>query len=144
MVDALVDADPVALVLEYLAADTDVTAILGGAGRVGGVDRPPYPRLRVTNPPGGDDRSLTWLVSPLIQIEALGDPDGKPGNEVLRRVLYTATTALRRLPEQPYTPGTVVVTNVAPVGAGGSSPLPGNRPRYIGQVRLWLHPPRPA
>jgi hypothetical protein len=142
VVDRLVDADPVAFVKGVLGADGDVTTILGGSGRVRGVDRPPYPCLRITNPPGGSDGSLLWLISPVIQIEALGDPDGTPGNAVLRRALYAATTALRRIPEQPYIPGTPVITNVSAVGAGGSSPLPGDRPRYIAQVRLTMHPPR--
>jgi hypothetical protein len=142
VVDRLVDADPVTLVLDYLAADSDVAAALGGGGRVRGVDRPPYPCLRVTNPPSGSDGALLWVVQPVIQIEALGDPDGTPGNAVLRRALYTAMTSLARLPEQPYTPGTPVVTYVAAVGAGGSSPLPGNRPRYVGQLRLTMHPAR--
>ena len=143
MVTPLVDADPIGAALPYLNAHADVTAALGGAGRVGGTNRPPYPRVLLTDLPGGDDRTLRHLISSLVQVEVLGDLDGSPGKAALRRMLYVVLGALEEWPRVPVGPQDVVVTSVASASGGGWLPL-ADQPRYVGTVRVHLHPPRVA
>ena len=135
----LADADPVAIARAHLLADPVVTEVLGGEDRVGSHNEPPYPCVRLLDPPG-DDRFLTHLIAPLLQVEVLGDPDGSPGKAALRRVLYTVLQSLVRLPEVPALPGEPVVTSVVSTGGGGWSPEPTGQPRYLATVRLYMHP----
>jgi hypothetical protein len=135
----LAAADPVPAVIEWLGSHPVVTAALGGAGRVGFDNAPPYPRLRVTEGTGGDDRDLRWLLAPEVQIEALGDLDGSPGKEALRQALYTALGALAELPDQPSTAGPVI-TAVRSSRAGGWVPEASGQPRYLAAVRVHVHP----
>ncbi len=117
-----------------------MTAALGGSGRVGAFNEPPYPRLRVLDTPGGDDRDLKWLIAPEIQLEAYGDLDGSPGKAKLREILYVALGALMELPHQPPADGYPVITGVASSRSGGWIPEPSGQPRYVTAVRLWVHP----
>jgi hypothetical protein len=136
----LARADPLPRVIAWLDGHPAVVEALGGAGRVGAGNAPPYPRLRVTDPPGGDDRRLLWLISTLVQVEAYGDLDGTPGKAALRRILYVALGALAELPEQDTPAGGPVITDVRSSAAGGWSPLPSGQPRYIATVQVWTHP----
>lgn len=147
---ALRDVDPVAIARAALMADQALSALLGGPGRVGDAvgpdNEPPYPRLRLTDPPG-DDRGLTHLIAPLLQVEALGDLDGSPGKPALRALLYDALQVLVAIPTVPTLPGQPVITRVVSTGGGGWSPLPNGQPRYLATVRLYGHPaptPPPA
>jgi hypothetical protein len=136
----LARADPLPRVMAWLAEHAEVTAVLGGAGRVGARNEPPYPRLRILDTPGGDDRGLRWLIAPEIQVEAYGDLDGSPGKAALRQILYTALSALMELPDQPPVPGYPIVTQVASSRSGGWVPEPSGQPRYLAAVRVWSHP----
>lgn len=143
----LTAADPAAIGIAHLLADPAVTVALGGPGRVGSRNSPPFPRLRVLDVPGGDDRALRWLISAPLQVEAYGDQDGLPGKAALRRILYVALQSLERLPRVPVGPYDPVVTAVQSRGGGGWSPEPSGQPRYVATVLLTLHPPvaeRPA
>jgi hypothetical protein len=136
----IADADPVPVVVSYLRGRADVTAAFG-AGRVGKENVPPYPRLRVSSPPSGSDRFLGRLVAPVVRLEALGDLDGTPGAEVLRRCLYVALGALAALPAHTPGPGEPIVTYVESNAAGGESPTVGGQPRWLAEVRVYLcHP----
>lgn len=135
----LADVDPVALARTWLMGRPRVIAVLGGA-RFPARNEPPYPCVRLTDPPG-DDRSLTHLLAPLVQVEVLGDVDGTPGKPVLRRILYTVLQELTYLPDQEFGPGEVVVTSVTASGGGGFVPEPNGQPRYIATVRMHAHPP---
>ena len=135
----LADADPVAIARTHLLADPKVTEVLGGADRVGARNQPPYPCVRLTDPPG-DDRTLVHLIAPVVQIEVYGDPDGSPGKPALRRILYTVLQSLARLPETPTVAGEPVVTAVVSTGGGGWSPEPTGQPRYLATVRMYMHP----
>lgn len=138
----LADVDPVGIARPWLLAQDDVTTELGGPDRVGPYNEPPYPRVVLTDPPG-DDRDLTHLIGPLLQVEVYGDPDGTPGKPVLRRCMYTVLQALARIPEQQTEPGEPVITAVRSTGGGGWSPIRvagGDQPRYIATVRLFGHP----
>jgi hypothetical protein len=135
-VDDLARADPMPRVLSWLSGHPVLADALGGTGRVGAFNEPPYPRLRITDP-GGDDRDLRWLISTEVLIEAYGDLDGSPGKAALRRILYLALGALAELPEQPGSP---VITAVRSSRAGGWVPEPNGQPRYLGSVRVFSHP----
>ena len=142
MAHPLVDTDPVALTLAYLSAHTDVVAAVGGAGRVRGVNEPPYPRIEITNP-SSNDRDLRWVIAPVLQVAALGDLDGTPGPAALRRILMTTLVALKAWPDIPRGPGEAVVTEVRSVSGAADSPLATGQPRWISRVQLWVHPARP-
>lgn len=138
----LAAADPIPRVISWLGSHAAVTRALGAPGRVGADNVPPYPRLRVLDPPGGTDGALRWLLAPEIQIEALGDLDGSPGKAALRFMLYTALGALKELPDAPAEPGQVVITSVAGLRGGGWARLPTGQPRYIASVTCHVHPGR--
>lgn len=135
----LADVDPVAIARAALLADQRLQDALGDGDRVGPYNRPPYPRLRLTDV-SGDDRYLTHLIAPQLQIEALGDVDGSPGKPALRRILYIALQVLVAIPRTPSLPGEPVVTNVGSTGGGGWSPLPNDQPRYLATVQIHAHP----
>lgn len=135
----LAAADALPRVVAWLSTHSEVTASLGGSGRVSAVNEPPYPRLRVLDT-GGDDRGLRWLLAQDVQIEAYGDLDGMPGKSELRRILYVALGAVMELPDQPQTVGYPTVTSVRTVQAGGWVPEPSGQPRYLATVRLYVHP----
>lgn len=139
----LTRADPIAVARPWLLSRAAVTDVLGGPDRVLATNRPPYPCVVLTDPPG-DDRNLRHLIAPLLQIEVLGNMDGTPGKHVLREALYTILDELVLLPEQPTGPGDPVVTHVESSGGGGWVPLPTGQPRYLSTVRLYMHPGTPA
>lgn len=133
--------DPLSLCIAWLGAHDKVTEALGGAGRVGGTNLPPYPRLMLTDPPGGSDRDMRWQYNVRVQVEALGDLSGRPGKAALRQIIYVAIAALTELPQQPVAPGAPVVTGVTAFGGGGWLPLPNDQPRYLTSVTVHGHPP---
>lgn len=141
----LADTDAKALAIRYLNAHAGVIEALGGEGRVASLNEPPYPRVRITDPPG-DDRFMEHLIAPLLQIEVLGDPGLTGQGPAMRRALYRVLQALRRLPEAQALgeferlDGEPVVTNVGSTGGGGSVPEPTGQPRYLATVRLHVHP----
>jgi hypothetical protein len=104
---------------------------------------PPYPRLIISDPPGGSNRGLRWLMSPSVQVEAVGDLDGRPGEAALRRLLFVALADLAAIPDDPTAPGEPVVTAVTADGSAGKVPLPNGQPRYLSTVGVYLHPPQP-
>lgn len=138
----IVDADPAAVVIAYLAAHPGLRELLGDGDRVNGMNEPPYPHVQVLDTPGGFDGSLRWLYGPEVTIKAFGDFDNTPGKSALRKVLYTALQALRDLPSQPTEPGQPVVTFVEFPGTGGWTPEPTGQPCYSARPRLWMHPPQ--
>ncbi|MEU4703394.1 hypothetical protein [Nonomuraea dietziae] len=133
-------ADPVPVILAWLRAHPAVTAALSGPDRVGAYSEEPYPRLRVSDVPGGVDNYLTRLVGTRIQIEALGSMDGGPGKEELRRILYVGLAALGELPAADPAPAGPVIVSVRPAQAGGYVPEADRRPRYLAQATVWSHP----
>lgn len=140
MAGRLAQADPVAVAIPWLRQHPDVLALLGGdPSRVGGENLPPYPRLRLTDPPGSD-RGLRWLLAPSLQIEALGDLDRTVPKKALRDLAYTALEALVELAEAATPLGHPVVTAVESSGGTGWVPMADGQPRYLSTVRLYLHP----
>jgi hypothetical protein len=125
--------------MAWLSGHAAVTAAFGGADRVGAVNEPPYPRLRVIDT-GGDDRDLRWLIAQDIQVEAYGDLDGAPGKAELRRILYVALGALAELPDQPPAVDYPIITSVRSLRGGGWVPEPTGQPRYLAAVRVYAHP----
>jgi hypothetical protein len=139
----LTEVDPAALGISYLSGHPDVVAALaaygGTAGRVAGVNRPPFPRITVSDPPSGFGR-LVWLVSPALQIEVIGDLDGTPGKAALYKLAMTAVGALVQWPEQTFGPDDAVITQVV-AQMPGWMPLPTGQPRYVSTATVWMHPP---
>jgi hypothetical protein len=141
VVHPLVDADPVAAAVGFLAAHATVIAEFGAGVRVNARNEPPYPRVRIQDPPGGDDRDLRWLVSTVVQVETLGDLDNSTSKAALRRLHYVALTSLAELADRVPTAGQLTVSHVETVGGAGWSPDPVTRqPRYVSTVRLHFHP----
>lgn len=137
----LANTDPLPVALRHLRADTGVLSLLeGDPERVRGDNRPPYPRVRLLPAPG-DDRDMTWLLAPALTVEAIGDLDGTPGPNALRRLLYTCLASLVGLPDLPTPAGEPVVTEVRVFGTAWA-PLPNTQPRWVGTVQMWLHPSR--
>lgn len=137
---SLADLHPVAVARTWLLTRSRVTDLLGGSDGIGVRNEPPYPCLVLSDPPG-DDRFGRHLIAPLLQIEVMGDLDGNPGRNALRSLYYTVLEELVLLPEQPTDPADpFVVTEVVPTGGGGYVPLPTRQPRYLGTVRMFMHP----
>lgn len=132
-------ADALAAAVAYLGSHPVVLREFG-PGRVGGTADPPYPRIRLTDTPGGSDRDLTWLLEPEVAVEVLGDLDGTPGKAELRRLLYVVLGALADMPFAPAAPGRPVVTSVRSAAAGGWSPTPLGQPRYVATLLVGVHP----
>lgn len=141
--DALARADPIPLVMSYLAAHDQVSGALGtpgdASGRIGPGNAPPYPRVRLFETPSGSDGDLRRLISPELQVEVLGDLDGAPGKAELRRIAYLVLGALAELPDQPAPPGGPVVTAVLSSRAVAWLPEPTGQPRYLFGVRVYCH-----
>ncbi|MGW0485758.1 hypothetical protein [Nonomuraea sp. NPDC003214] len=139
---ALEDVDAVPPVIAYLSGHPDLTAALGGPGRVDGEHEPPYPRLRVADAPGGRENLDSYVVAQRITIEALGPVDGPSiGKAALRRILYTALRVLAGLPAAPEgTSPDTVVTAISSSVAGGYVPLADGQPRYVATVTATAHP----
>jgi hypothetical protein len=106
-------------------------------------NEPPYPHVRLLDPPGSD-RGLQHGLAPLLQIEVLGDLDGSHSKPLLRRILYVILGALAELPDIPAQPGQSVVSYVESSGGGGYVPEPTGQPRYIATVRMHMHPGVPV
>ena len=142
---SLADTDVLAAANRFLNARDDVIEALGGGGRIGARNKPPYPRARLTDPPG-NDRQMRHLIAPTIQIEVLGDPDTPGQKPMLRRACYTILQALAELPELqatgawPRIEGEPVITGVESTGGGGYVPLPPDQPRYLATLRFYAHP----
>lgn len=139
-VDDLARADPLPRLIDWLGNHPAVVAELGGTGRVGLDNVPPYPRLRVVEVPGGSDRDLRWLIIKAIQIEAYGDLSGAPGKAALSRALYVALGALGELPDQAAPESAPIITSIRSSSAGSWSPEPSGQPRYVASVQVYVHP----
>lgn len=136
------DADPVAVVLAWLAEHPKVTEALGGPGRVSGIAEAPWPHLRVTTGPGGDMRTLEWATEPEVTLEVYGDPGGWPGPAALRRIALIGALAAKELPDLPAKAGQAVVSSVRPSGVLIDSPLADGQPRHIFGLLVTVHPPQ--
>jgi hypothetical protein len=138
----IADADPVTVVLAWLAEHPKVTAALGGPGRVSGVREAPWPHLRVAPGAGGDLRALEWATEPEVTLEVYGDPSGWPGPHALRQIALVAALAAKELVDQPAAPGQPVVSSVRPSGVLIDSPLADGQPRHIFGLLTTIHPPQ--
>lgn len=140
--------DAQAAALQVVAADPNTLLLLSAYGdepanRVGGPDRPPYPRLLFATVDGGDDANMRWVYTTPVQITAIGDLDGRPGSAALRGLLYTAVAAVAALPATEVTDPTLPVwTRFRAPGNASWRPLPGGQPRWQHTVYLTGHPPK--
>ncbi|MFJ6380137.1 hypothetical protein ACIQI7_09070 [Kitasatospora sp. NPDC092039] len=137
----LASLDAEELAVAWLSGHAELTKVLGGPGRVGARNAPPYPRIRITQVPGGSAPGWRWIATVHLQVEALGDLDRSTPRPVLRRAFATAVKALHELAEQGAMSGRPVVTAVRALSAGGWLPEPTGQARYVGVVALTAHPP---
>jgi hypothetical protein len=136
---AAADVDPVAAALAYLKAVPEVVDAFGGADHISGEIEAPWPRLRISDGPGGSLGNLRWATAPEIMLEVFGDPTGWPGKAEVRRLTMLAAAALVRLPEQdPPAPGPVVA--LVTVGTLSETPLTSGQPHYSLTLSMVMHP----
>jgi hypothetical protein len=140
---AVAAADGLAEARRWLLAHPAVERALGGPNRVGPYNEPPYPRVRLTQTPGGSLRGARWIIQPQVQIEVLGDRDGTLSPAALTTILLTVMGALAALPEQEAEPGRTVVTAIEPDGGFGPAPLATGQPRAVATATMTVHPPQP-
>lgn len=136
----VVDADALAVVLAALNAHQGLRDAFGHgeAPFASSRNEPPYPHVKITDTPGGTDRTLHWLTSQELTVETHGDLDGTPGKAALRRLHVLVLQTIRDLPtaEQDHP----VVTGVTFPGARGYVPEPTGQPRYLSRVQIQIHP----
>ncbi|TMR22082.1 hypothetical protein ETD86_13010 [Nonomuraea turkmeniaca] len=135
----IADADPIPAAIAHLSADPELTAKLGGPGRVGAAHRPPYPRLRVRPAVGGTEDLRTHRVGVPLRLEALDSLERPVGEERLKRIIHLALAVLAALPEIPLEPGEPIITEVTSSG-GGPVPEADGRLRWIGNALIAAHP----
>lgn len=139
---SLADTSMLADAIAFLSGRARLTAEIGGAGRVGGLNVPPYPRLPVRQLPGGSDGGeLLWLRIAELQLEAVGDLSGAPGSAQLERILVVAIEELQEIVHRTPGPGLAVVTAVRPGAGAYPLDLPNNQPRWVASRLLYYHPP---
>ncbi|AUY50458.1 hypothetical protein [Streptomyces sp. CB01881] len=136
----LASLDAELLVVDWLSNHEELTGVLGGKGRIGARNAPPYPRIRITQIPGGAAAGWRWLGTFHIQVEALGDLDRSTARPALHLAFSTAVKALHELTVRPALPGQPVVTAVQALSTGGWLPEPTGQGRYLGVVALTAHP----
>lgn len=136
---ALVDADPLPRILAWLNAHAEVTAALGGAGRISDANEGPYPHARVTDV-GSDERDGRWLITTDVQVEVFADLDGGTEKALLLAACRTITGAIGELADLVPGLGDPCITLVR--SARGAGPLrePTGQRKYLAIVRVWSHP----
>jgi hypothetical protein len=144
----VVPADAQAVALDALANSADLE--LAGVGvrdddtlNVGDQAEPPWPCVRVTTTPAGDDRGLRWVTAQELLIEAWDhdEPANQVGPAELRDLLYTALHVVHALPDAAPTAGAPVVTAVQSSVAGAPLPDPATgQPRWLAAVIVTIHP----
>jgi len=136
----LADADAVAVALAWLQNHERLAAEVGG---ISGIVESPWPRIVVSSGAGGDLGDLRWNIRQEVQLEVLGDPDGRPGKAALWRIAMLAVSALAELQDRDdVPPGVPVVSGVDANGAVVWSPLANGQHRWVISVYLTLHPPQ--
>jgi hypothetical protein len=139
----LAAADPVAVAVAWLRTHPLIFTEFGEATHISGTNRAPYPHIRITPTPAGDERGMVWASDHELSLEVYGDPDGTPGQAALRRLYYLAAGALAELPDRTdITPLDVVVARVRPTSAGRfvTDPVT-EQQRWSGTFMLTVRPP---
>lgn len=136
------DADPVAVVLDWLTGHPDVATILGGTGHVSGVAEDPWPHLVVDEGPTGDMRNYEWDAEYEVTLELRSHPNGAPGKAQMRDQLVRILRIVRALPdEQVVTDTTPVVSRVRPAGVYSWQPLTSGALTVRASVYVTIRPP---
>jgi hypothetical protein len=136
------DADPVAVVHDWLRNHPDQTALLGGPEHVSALVEGPWPHVVVSDGPGGDLRDLVWSTEPMVTLEVVGHPDGYPGPAALRKLAIQQALLVAQLPEREVTSTQSVVSKVKPAGVLAWAPLfNGQQPRFVMDLLITIRPP---
>ena len=134
------DADSLAEILTWLKDHPEVQAAFGGPEHVTGLVEAPWPHLRVHPTPGIWTGDLRWLIRSEVTLEAVGHPDGRPGQSELRRLLLLAARCARELVDREVTPTQTVITEIDTSASLTWSPLPGGQPRWVLALKTGAHP----
>lgn len=139
----LADADPVGAATGWVAGHEHLAALQAelatGEGRWVGVgNAPPFPRVRITDT-SADQLLLRGPSDVTLQLEWLGDPDGRPGKAQLRRFAVATLEVLDQLTYAPAVSG-VVFSRLVATGPYWSPLPPNNQPRYVGSATLRSRP----
>lgn len=140
MSESLADADPVSALLAWLQTHPEVADVLGGPGRVSGIEEGPWPHLRIDHGPGGDLGDLSWRIQPEVMLEVYGDPGGWPGKAELRRILLRCAQAAQERVQAPHIPGEPVISGIKPSGLLIWAPLATGQPKWMLNLSVTLRP----
>lgn len=138
----LSDADPVAVVLDWLKDHPDNIALLGGPEHVSGIAEGPWPQVVVSDAPAGDFRDFIWSAELGVTLEVIGHPNGTPGPAALRRLAVKQAGLVAQLPERDVTATDPVVSKVRSSGVAAWAPLTNGQPRFVLDLLLTIRPPR--
>lgn len=136
------DADPVAVVIDWLKGAPEVGVLLGGPERVSGQSEAPWPHLAVFDGPGGDLRDMRWDAEYEVSLELTGSPDNVEGDAALRRIMLGILAVVAHLPEEQVVYATTpVVSRVRPSGTYGWADMPSTQRRITSGVYVTIRPP---
>jgi hypothetical protein len=138
----LSDADPVAVVLDWLTYHPSIITLLGGAEHVSGLAEGPWPHVVVSDAPSGDLRDLVWSAELGVTLEVIGHPNGAPGQSALRKLAFQLAGLVAELPERDVTSSDPVVSRVRSSGVAAWAPMSNGQPRWLLDLLLTIRPPR--
>lgn len=117
-----------------------------GEGHVSGVNKAPYPHIRVTHTSGGNPPDLVYFDEPELLIEVYSAVDGTPGEAALKYLATLALAVVVSLPEaMPVDPARpVAISRITPTsgllhGSDARVPDGAGQQRWYMTVRVKAH-----
>lgn len=136
------DADPVAVVLDWLTGHADVATLLGGPEHVTGISETPWPHLVVDEGTGGDLRDYRWDAEYEVVLELWSHPNGAPGKAAMRDLMMRLLRLAADLPDQQTVDATTpVVSRVRPSGTYAWQPLTNGQLKLVAGLYITIRPP---
>jgi hypothetical protein len=137
------DADPVAIVLDWLKNHPRLGEVLGGPEHVSGISESPWPHLWCDDGPGGDLRTLDVAEFEVL-LHLTDAPNGATGPSLLSRKLRRLVAWLVQdlasddaLLDTPWG----VVLRVRPSGTFAETSRSTGQPEYTAGILLVVAPP---
>ena len=138
----LYEADALSEVLAHLLSDPSVVEAFGGADHITGLPEGPFPHLVVSPGPGGDLGEALSSITPDVQLESLGGPDGETGSHELWQLLMRAVVSVKGMPERDHVSGRPVVTFVRFIGGVAKQNLSSGQTRWQATASVSITPPQ--
>lgn len=138
---SFVDCDPVPLALEWLGSRPRVLEEFGGPEHVSGLREAPFPHLTVA---AGGETTFGRPIDPLdadVAFEVWGDPDGRHGPGLLRRLAVLVCEEMRELLNADHVPGQPVVSQVKITRGPHPENQTNGQRRWTFTVSLRMTPP---